>query len=177
MAERTKQEQQLALIAEVATIARETWISWWLRGGWAMEFFFGRISRPHEDIDLFIWAEDASRFVSRLRSHGYIEREGPPPAEQRNFEKAGEELHATFLDLNREGKVVTAGGRWDEAPWPEEMLSSAAVGRIEDIACPIIAPEAQVEIKRTMVRFRPDRTLRAKDQADIQRLRRGLSSP
>jgi hypothetical protein len=47
-------------------------------------------------------------------------------------------------------------------------------GRIGDVACPIITPEAQLRIKRVFRRYRPERPERVKDQADIELLEAAL---
>jgi phosphorylcholine metabolism protein LicD len=57
----TRAERQLELIEEFASLAKAAGVDCWLRGGWALDFLLGRITRPHEDIDLFIWAPDASK--------------------------------------------------------------------------------------------------------------------
>ena len=37
----------------------------WLRGGWAVDFMLGRITRPHADIDIVVWARHRRVFVGR----------------------------------------------------------------------------------------------------------------
>ena len=54
-------------------------VEFWLRGGWAVDFFLGRITREHEDIDLFVWGNDAPRLLERLQHAGFEEVGGPPP--------------------------------------------------------------------------------------------------
>jgi hypothetical protein len=61
----TKSEQHLELISELSSVAGAVCVALWLRGGWAMDFFIGRVSRDHEDIDAFIWASEADRLVER----------------------------------------------------------------------------------------------------------------
>jgi hypothetical protein len=84
--------RQLALIAEFVALCQEASIQCWLRGGWAMDFFLGRVTREHEDIDLFVWAKDAGTLARELEQAGFREVEGPPPEAQRDFVKAGEAL-------------------------------------------------------------------------------------
>ncbi len=49
-----REQRQLELIEEFALLAADAGIECWLRGGWALDFLVGRITRSHEDIDLFI---------------------------------------------------------------------------------------------------------------------------
>ena len=144
-----------------------------MRGGWAVDLFLGRVTREHEDIDLFAWARDADSFVAALAAHGYEETGGPPAETQRNLVKDGVELHLALLERTPAGDVVAAPqpSRWD--PWPDGMLARCE-GRIGDVACPIIAPEAQLHIKRVFRRYRPDRPERTKEKADIELLEAAL---
>jgi phosphorylcholine metabolism protein LicD len=73
----TREERQLGLIEEFASLAEGARVECWLRGGWALDFLLGRVTRPHEDIDLFIWASDASKLVAVLERYGYEEVEVP----------------------------------------------------------------------------------------------------
>ncbi len=82
---RERERRQLGLIGEFVALAAGGGIECWLRGGWALDFLLGRVTRPHEDIDLFVWAADAARLVSLLEDHGYEEVGGPPPEQQRNL--------------------------------------------------------------------------------------------
>jgi Aminoglycoside-2''-adenylyltransferase len=43
----------------------------WLRGGWAMDFFLGRGTRDHHDIDWFAWATDAPVITAQLLERGF----------------------------------------------------------------------------------------------------------
>jgi hypothetical protein len=121
-------------------------------GGWALDFLLGRITRPHGDIDLFIWAPDAEALLHVLSQHDYVQVGGPPPEQQRNLTKAGERFHVTLLERTEVG-VVTAGERWAGSAWPDGMLDGP-VGRICDVRCQVISPEAQlwakVEVPRAL---------------------------
>jgi hypothetical protein len=161
-------ERQLTLIGEFASFAAGVGVECWLRGGWALDFLLGRITRPHGDIDLFIWAADAEVLVRVLSQHGYAQVGGPPPQQQRNLSKAGEEFHVTLLERT-EVDVVTAGGRWAGSAWPDQMLDGP-MGRIGDVRCRVISAEAQlwakVEVPRAL-----GHAQREYDPADIALLR------
>jgi hypothetical protein len=165
------EQRQLELIAELVSLADEAGAELWLRGGWALDFLLGRVTRPHGDIDLFVWAADAPGFVDLLARHGYEEGGGPPPEMQRNLAKNGEELHMTLLERNDLG-VVTAGGRWADKPWPEGMLDGP-VCELGGVRCRVISPEAQlwakVEVPKAL-----GHPQREHDPQDIELLRRAL---
>lgn len=167
------ERRQLELIHEVASLAEEAGVQCWLRGGWALDFLLGRVTRAHEDIDLFIWAADAPSFLPRLKDMGYEEIGGPPPEQQRNLVKDGEEFHVTLIEENELG-VVPAGGRWADFPWPKGMLEGP-IGQIGDVRCRLINPEAQLWAKEEAPHAL-SHTRRDRDHADIALLRRALAA-
>ncbi len=145
----------------------------WLRGGWAMDFFLGEITRDHEDIDWFAWADDAADLAGAALRHGYRTVQGSPPDLQLDFVKDGLESSFTLLDRDAADRVVVAGGPWAGAPWPEGMLD-AGMGRMGELECAIVSPQAQIEIKRMTPVWDPSRPRRTKDAEDIARLEAAL---
>ena len=162
------------MIAELLTSAERVGLDLWLRGGWAMDFFLGEFTRPHGDVDWFAWAQDVDRLTELLLGLGYVSVDGPPPEQQRDFARDGEEHAFAFLATNSAGQVVVAGGPWAGEPWPDGMLD-AEPGRLGEYAAPIIAARAQLEIKEMMPVWVPGRPRRAKDIADIAVLRAELA--
>ncbi|MET8451607.1 aminoglycoside adenylyltransferase [Streptomyces sp. NPDC005209] len=168
-------DRQLAQIAEVLSMARAAGIDVWLRGGWAMDFFLGEVTRDHGDIDWFAWARGAAAPAEGLRGLGYRPVPGPPADLQLDFAENGLDSGFTLLDTDSDrdgdghGRVVVAGGPWAGTPWPDGMLD-AEPGRIGDLVAPIVAPVVQIEIKRMMPVRDPARPRRTKDAEDIARL-------
>ncbi|GIE78619.1 hypothetical protein Aph02nite_45690 [Actinoplanes philippinensis] len=162
-------EEQLESIAEVASLGLEVW----LRGGWAMDFFLGRVTRPHLDVDWFVWAPDAGRLSAALTSRGYELLPEPPHDRQLDFARGGLDLSFALITRDSAGDVTVAGGPWAGQRWPGGMLDWPA-GRIGAVRCPIISPFAQIEIKRMMPVWVPGMPRRAKDAADIATLETAL---
>jgi len=165
-------DRQLALIKEFVALCEAADIECWLRGGWAMDFFLGYVTREHEDIDLFAWAKDAPRLVYELERAGFREQQGPPSDAQRDFTKDEEEVQIALLDRTQRGEIVIAGGPWKGAPFPEGMLHFP-VGRLGDVVCPIVTPRVQIEIKEKFPEW-TGRPPSEKHQADIARLQQAL---
>lgn len=46
-------EHQVQLIAEIVALSGPLRAPVWLRGGWAVDFFLGQVTRDHVDIDWF----------------------------------------------------------------------------------------------------------------------------
>ncbi len=139
-----------------------------------MDFFLGRVTREHEDIDFFAWAADVPMLMSALQRAGFAEQDGPPPETQRDFTKDGEDVQVALLAKNARGQVVVAGGPAEWAPWPGDMLVYPA-GRIADVICPIIHPRVQIWIKEQSPGWHGV-PLSAKHQEDIARLRDALTA-
>lgn len=99
--------------------------------------------------------------------------EGPPPDEQCNFVKEGEELHVALLARTPTGDIVTAGERWSDTPWPAEMLNGP-ICQIGIIQARVINPEVQLWVKEMLPKWLPDRPPREQDRGDIERLRAAL---
>nr|WP_202516401.1 aminoglycoside adenylyltransferase [Streptomyces sp. SID161] len=165
--------RQLRLIGETVEISKTLGVEVWLRGGWAMDFFIGEVTRDHVDIDWFAWAEDAPALTDGLLRSGYEPLSGPPADQQLDFCKQGVESSFALLSKDRFGRVVVAGGPWAGEVWPEGMLD-APVGRIGALRCRIISPRAQIEIKQMMPVWVPGRPRRRKDTEDISRLEAAL---
>ncbi|GII55471.1 hypothetical protein Pth03_38600 [Planotetraspora thailandica] len=168
-----REAEQLRVIAEVVGIAAERGIEVWLRGGWAMDFYLGEITRDHRDVDWFAWAEDAQSLAGELLKRGYEPLPGPPPEQQLDFLRDGVDVSFALLARDEVGRVVVGGGPWRGEPWPEGMLDGPP-GRLGRLRCAIVSPEAQIEIKQMMPVWVPGMPRRAKDADDIARLQAAL---
>ncbi|MEU3527449.1 aminoglycoside adenylyltransferase [Streptomyces sp. NPDC038707] len=173
MIDQERARRQLALIAEVLTAAEAAGIPLWLRGGWAMDFFLGEVTRDHGDIDWFAGARDAPALAALLVRLGHTPVPGPPAGLQLDFAKDGLDSSFTLIDRDAAGRVTVAGGPWAGTPWPDGLLGTEP-GRIGALRAPIVDPRVQIEIKRMMPVWDPSRPRRAKDADDIARLEAAL---
>ncbi|MFF5144757.1 nucleotidyltransferase domain-containing protein [Streptomyces sp. NPDC013157] len=171
--DRERSARQLRLIGETVEIASAVGAEVWLRGGWAVDFFIGEVTREHVDIDWFAWAQDASALTAGLLRSGFEPLSGPPADQQLDFRKQGVESSFALLAKDRVGRVVVAGGPWAGQVWPAGMLDASA-GRIGTLRCRIISPRAQIEIKQMMPVWVPGRPRRMKDTEDISQLEAAL---
>jgi hypothetical protein len=154
-------------------MASDVGVQVWLRGGWAMDFFLGEVTRDHVDIDWFAWAVDALGLQAGLLRRGYHVVGSSPVEQQLDVVRDGLELSFAWLARSEAGEVVVGGGPWAGEPYPSGMLDSPP-GGIGQACCPIISPAAQIEIKQTMPIWVPGRPRRAKDAADVARLQSAL---
>lgn len=166
--------RQLRIIGEITDVAAANGVDVWLRGGWAMDFFLGELTRPHVDVDWFCWAADADRLASGLHDRGFVDDPRVPPELQRDLVKDGVEVSFALLARDaRDRVVVGAAGRWAGSPYPEGMLDGP-VGRLGDVSCRTICPRSQIELKEMYPVWMPERPRRAKDRDDITRLKAAL---
>lgn len=161
---------QLRVIAEVNRVALAAGLEVWLRGGWAMDFFLGEVTREHVDVDWYCWRDDVPRLVGLLHVGGYTDDFRVSPQVQYDLRRNRVELSFAYLDRDADGRVVVGAGAWAGTPLPPGMLDSPP-GRIGAVTSPIISAAAQIEFKEMFPVWMPERPRRPKDVADLARLR------
>ncbi len=162
--------RQLGAIREVVEVAGAAGIDVWLRGGWAMDFHLGAVSRPHVDVDWYCWRRDADLLADRLGALSWRPDPRMSATLQLDLVRDDVELSFAYLDRDTAGRVVVGAGPWAGTVLPEGMLS-APPGRIGPLAAPVISIAAQIEFKEMFPVWMPERPRRAKDAADLARLR------
>jgi Aminoglycoside-2''-adenylyltransferase len=168
-------DDHLTVIAQVVAAAVRAGVPVWLRGGWAMDFFLGAVTRDHDDVDWFCWAVDADRLEAALLAAGLTPDLAHPRDDLGRDYLAGRvELQIRYLGRNVDGAVVVPGdGPYAGSLWPAGMLDHPP-GRIGELTAPIISPEAQIEIKTMMPVWVLGMPVRDKDQRDIATIRAAL---
>ena len=142
-------------------------MTFWLRGGWALDFLLGRITRDHADVDLVAWREDRDAIHEALTSRGFEHvRELPEVAV--DFEKEGESIQVLLVELGASRALVCRG--FESWPFPDGSLDGPLC-RIGDLSCRTLAPRALLYEKETYAANR-GRSLREKDHESIRLLRR-----
>jgi hypothetical protein len=186
-------DDQLRVIGEVVGVCDRAGVDLWLRGGWAMDFFLGEVTRPHRDIDFFCPASDADRLVVLLQGLGYHDEYAAPPADpapavrssevgdrrpapgqQRDLvSPEGADVSFALFARDHDGCPTVAGGPYAGERWPADLLDGP-IARLGDVRCRIAGPRAQIEIKQMMPVWVPGLPRREKDAADITRLQMAL---
>ena len=62
---------QLAALSALDGILERLGLDYWLFGGWAVDFWVGRITRTHDDIDLAVWRDDYPGIRQALEAAGW----------------------------------------------------------------------------------------------------------
>lgn len=72
----------------------------WLFGGWAIDFHLGMVTRPHDDIDIIVWASDTTKVMTVLQQSAFALHTITP--EHISFEKYNERIDISFIERNPE---------------------------------------------------------------------------
>jgi catechol 2,3-dioxygenase-like lactoylglutathione lyase family enzyme len=167
--------RHLDLIEDTVAIAQRLGVQIWLRGGWAMDFFLGYVTRDHLNIDWHAWIDGAAAITAALHADGYQTLIGPPADQQLDVAKDGLEMSFSWLARSADGNITVAGGRDAGPSWPDGVLDWPP-GRIGPVHCPIISPHVQIECKQMWPTWVPDSPRRDQDAADVALLRQALRS-
>jgi hypothetical protein len=167
-------ERQLAAIAEVREVSRRLAVDVWLRGGWAVDFSVGRVTREHADVDWFVWAGHLPAIVESLGELGWECVEATTPGPHRTLVQR--DVHMSFLAMapGAGSAALVADGPLAGEHWPASMIADAQVGRIGAQDCLTISPAAQLRLKQMTPHWFPGRTTRPKDLDDIAELEGAL---
>jgi hypothetical protein len=71
---------ELGALARVDELFAREGIDYWLFGGWAVDFYAGGVTRPHDDVDIAVSLDDHGRIAELLRRDGWAH--APEPDEQ-----------------------------------------------------------------------------------------------
>ena len=138
----------------------------WFFGGWAVDLWVGRLTRPHEDIDVMVWRHDEMQVHKALQEAGWSHQPSPEDRVGTNYARDGYELQLTFVVPSPEGGVIV--------PVPEQpiVLSSGPLAFVrrdlDDVSVRVLTLEMMLALKATP---RPDDLGGEKDRADLEALR------
>ncbi|TDC28959.1 aminoglycoside adenylyltransferase [Micromonospora sp. 15K316] len=166
-------ERQLASVDEVVEVAAAVGVEVWLRGGWAMDFHLGRVTRPHVDVDWYCWRADVERLASSLIGRGWRPDLRMPVGVQLDLFRGDVEVSFAYLARDAAGRVKVGAGPWAGTPLPAGMLDGPP-GRIGPHTAPVISVAAQIEFKEMFPVWMPEHPRRPKDADDVARLRASL---
>lgn len=170
----SRAKTQLAAINEVVTVANQLGVAVWLRGGWATDFFLGRPTRDHDDVDWFTLPSDGRQLAGGLIDRGFADVTTAPVNQQIDLVRGDVEHGIALLQMGDRNEPLVAGGPWAGEPWPPQMLDGP-VGRIGKVSCRVIAPLAQIELKQMTPIWNPHLKRRSKDLDDIAAIQHELS--
>jgi hypothetical protein len=162
----TRTQAQLSMLHALDETFSASRVRWWLRGGWAIDFMLGRITRLHSDIDIVVWARHRRRLYRVLSEAGFaLVREWPPT--QSDFQTHDETVSVAYLTRTPDGRVITAGiPVWE---WPPRSLGQTP-RRLEGISVRVVGPR-QLLWEKESTEQGTGRPLRPKDVESMATLR------
>ena len=80
----------------------------WLDGGWAVDAWLGRQTRPHRDVDIIVETAGAAKLVAALRAAGYddVPRDDTQPWNFVLGDAAGHEVDFHLIDIAPDGSGI-----------------------------------------------------------------------
>ena len=137
--------------------------TYWLFGGWAVDFHAGRITRLHDDVDLAVWLDDVPRIVELLVGTGGP-RSDPDEDGGTGYERDGIRLELTYLVRRDDGRVVIPL-RDREAMWREGAFGNDC-RELEGVRARARRPRRPCE--RQVVTARRPVTTRSRTERDLR---------
>ena len=99
-------EEQLAAIASLSRALDQERIDYWLFGGWAVDFWVGRVTREHDDIDVAAWRTDYDAIGTALRAAGWRDTPVPEEVVGTRYQWGMAQVEFTFMTTDTDGQVV-----------------------------------------------------------------------
>jgi hypothetical protein len=159
-------EAQLRTIGWLHSLFAEQDIDYWLFGGWAVDFHAGRVTRPHADVDLAVWAADLGRIRTLLEADGWAHAPEPGEDGYTGYERGGTRLELAFLARDEAGAISTplADG---QGAWPVGSFGDDQA-QVDGVVARVVGLASLVEDKSGP---RGDPAVAAKDRGDVALLR------
>jgi hypothetical protein len=162
-------ESQLEVLRELKEISESLNITLWLRGGWAIDFLLGQITRLHRDIDLITWIEHKETLENALREAGYNLQ--PISIGQTDFCKSDVDVQIGYLTKTSDRTIHFNG--IPEWIWRNDCLSPE-VYHLEDIAFCTLNPYQLIQEKHDYKKI--GRIPREKDKISLELLQQIVNS-
>jgi aminoglycoside-2''-adenylyltransferase len=158
-------DEQLVALASVHELLDLHGIDYWLFGGWAVDFYVGSVTRPHDDVDIAVWLSDHARIAELLAADGW--RHAPHDDENggTGYERDGVRLELTFLVAGADG-MVSVPLRSGAVPWTRDGFGTD-VAVLDGVRARVIRRDVLADGKS---RSREDAEDAAKDAADFAAL-------
>ncbi|WP_088072317.1 nucleotidyltransferase domain-containing protein [Gottfriedia luciferensis] len=151
------EEKQLKIIKEINEICLNHNFQLWLRGGWAIDFLLGKITRSHSDVDLVTWIEYREQLEQAMVNAGY--KKIPVSAFQTDFLKNTIDVSFVFIRLSEEGDITANG--FPDWIWRKDALPTNKYN-LQGISITVLNPQQLLD-EKIVYEKGTGRKLRAKD--------------
>jgi hypothetical protein len=162
----TEYERGLAALGSASGALEAAHLEHWFFGGWAVDLWVGRLTRPHDDIDVLVWRHDEARVDDSLAAAGWLHTPTPEDLVGTNYTRDAYMLQLTYVVPSAEGGVIV--------PVPEQPIVVStrplAFARrdLNAVSVRVLTLELMLATKSTP---RTDQDGGEKDRADLAALR------
>jgi lincosamide nucleotidyltransferase A/C/D/E len=129
------------LLAIIALLEADG-IDVWLDGGWGVDALLEHQTREHDDLDLVLELEHASRVIELLESLGYFLVAGTPPKSFAMVDSRGCQVDVHPVTFNAGGGGVYQMDDGTEWVYPGQGFTGR--GSVDERPVRCLSPEAQV---------------------------------
>jgi lincosamide nucleotidyltransferase A/C/D/E len=136
-------------------------------GGWAVDALLGRQTRPHQDLDLAVDADQLERLLALLVTLGFVPREDWLPVRIELEDVLGRRVDLHPLRFAEDGSAVQASLEGTEFYYPSDAFTTGCISG-QTVDC--LTAQQQLA-------FREGYNWRARDYHDVPLLRRWINHP
>ncbi len=147
---------QLNVLGEINAIFSSLRGRFWLRGGWAIDFLLGKITRSHEDLDLVTWVRHRDRLEQTLVNASF--QRVPVSDRQTDFRKGNVDIQFIYLTRSSNRSIILNG--LPEWVWRSDALLQKSF-TLHGISAYVLSPLQLLEEKEVYEQI--GRTPRPKD--------------
>ncbi|WP_042224682.1 nucleotidyltransferase domain-containing protein [Oceanobacillus manasiensis] len=139
-------KSQLKVLSEISSISDNLDMNFWLRGGWAIDFLLGKITRLHDDIDLITCIQNREKLEDELETAGYekVSVKEEFRDRQSDFRKDEVEITIGYIFRLEDGNIIMNG--LHEWLWRADSLSLETFN-LKGISALVINPKQLLEEK------------------------------
>jgi hypothetical protein len=99
-------DEQLAAIASLSSTLERHGVDHWLFGGWAVDFWAGAVTRPHDDVDVAAWRDDYDAIRAALEPAGWQHEPADTDVVGTVYRYGPARVEFTFVVADAAGRVI-----------------------------------------------------------------------
>jgi hypothetical protein len=136
-------QAQLNVLQEINDICTSLNATFWLRGGWAIDFLLGRVTRSHSDLDLVSMIQHRNELENALVNAGF--QQIPVTEFQTDFLKDGVDISFVFVERSNEGRIFAYSiPDWE---WRSDSLQTQKY-QLQSVSVHVLSPQMLLEEKQ-----------------------------
>lgn len=143
-------KKQLLLIEKVLKAFEKEELEIYLCGGWAVDFLAGVVSRPHVDIDTFIWKKDKGRISEIVKNLGFLVKD-----KGRKFQNSleGFQFDMDFVEQIESGFVSGKSSDHEGIKWSKETFEKPVTTKFGNVTANVINPQSLYEFLKSKLEY------------------------